>query len=241
MFLLGCQKSELQKMHESGKYNVLALEFIESREKSAYLTPSLLNPPFRYSYETNSNEDESTYYIVEDGDSILFNGIAYFRGIRNDELCEYDIGKFVNGKKEGLHRYYTCGLHQEILFEGRYINGKRTGLFKQKTSDISEINYKDGKRDGLYRIYNIEDSKLTREENYKNGQKHGLCKSFHSNGQLMNEVNYVQGKKDGEEKSYDQEGKQYSFRTYWKEGVRISKPDRSKPKNKNKSKKRSRD
>ena len=97
MFLLGCHKSELQKMHESGKYNVAALEFSKSHKKDAYLTPSLLNPPFS-SWHTNF-QDESIYYIVEDGDSILFNGIAYWGAILNGEFCEYDIGKFVNGKK----------------------------------------------------------------------------------------------------------------------------------------------
>ena len=62
---------------------------------------------------------------------------------------------------------------------------------------MSEENYKDGEKNGLCKKY-YENGKIKAEENYKDGEKDGLCKKYYENGQLMSEENY----KDGEEYNF---------------------------------------
>ena len=52
-------------------------------------------------------------------------------------------------------------------------------------------NYKDGKKDGLYRSW--EGQFWYEKTNYKDGKKDGLCRYWYESGQLWMEVNYKDG------------------------------------------------
>ena len=67
---------------------------------------------------------------------------------------------------------------------GLYLNGQKKG----------ELNYKDGKRDGLRQAWH-ENGQKSAEGNFKDNKAYGLWVSWHENGQKKKEVNY----KDGEE------------------------------------------
>ena len=54
------------------------------------------------------------------------------------------------------------------------------------------MNYRNGERHGLYRSWDL-NGKLRNEISYKNGIYHGLYRSWDSNGNLCFETNYKNG------------------------------------------------
>ena len=88
------------------------------------------------------------------------------------EYKEYE-GRFVNGLKEGLERwYYPEGT---INREVNYVNGKYDGVVTQW--------YRAGQK--------------ANEDNYVNGELEGLSTRWHRNGQKASEENYVNGERQG--------------------------------------------
>ena len=82
---------------------------------------------------------------------------------------------------------------------------------------LSEITYKDGKRDGPCNhywasVYFWEKSQIKSEVNYKQGKQVGLYKSYYENGQLENQGTYKftnsgsYSRKDGVWKTYYNNG-----------------------------------
>ena len=92
-----------------------------------------------------------------------------------------------NGKIDGLYQFYSTTFLYEVHFleeEGNFKNGKEDGIWKVYWSDgktlKEEGNFKNGKKDGIWKKYNMDrsdiNSGLTREENYKEGKLHGTSK-----------------------------------------------------------------
>ena len=115
------------------------------------------------------------------------------------------------------------------------------GFIETKTSYyengnvLSEINYKDGKRDGLCRYY-WKNGQILSEVNYKAGKTNGLYKSYYEDGQLNEEGNYkytdegVYSRKEGIWKTYYENGQlkaestikdgiSVDWKTYGKDGI----------------------
>jgi antitoxin component YwqK of YwqJK toxin-antitoxin module len=85
----------------------------------------------------------------------------------NGQLAEqYTV---IDGKKEGLHRWWFNTGQPEI--EDNYVNGKKEGLSHYLTWDgqIVETNYVNGKREGLYRKW-YENGQLEIERTYVNDE-----------------------------------------------------------------------
>jgi len=75
--------------------------------------------------------------------------------------------------------------------------------------------YDDGSKKSAYYFINRkkigyryweEDGALFMEYGIKDGLKHGLFKTYHANGQILEEAHYVKGKEHGTERQYDKEG-----------------------------------
>ena len=80
--------------------------------------------------------------------------------------------------------------------KGRIIEGKKKRTWRYKYIGIGnykEVDYKDGKRHGLYKIY--KNNKLEKKVNYKDGKQHGLYEIYHKNGELYQKGEYNQNKK----------------------------------------------
>ena len=70
----------------------------------------------------------------------------------------------------------------------------------------AEIEFKDGKRDGIFKGYSIvHPGKLLTEANWKDGREHGTWKDYYENGQLQAEKNYTLGKLISQ-RCWDEEG-----------------------------------
>jgi len=118
-------------------------------------------------------------------------------------------GTYFNDKEEGEWKQY---IFDELSEVKHYHDGKLHGIFQAYDSDnhlILETNWKEGKKDGLYRqwdrnlLISSEERYLVYEGLYKNGKKEGVWKEYvpswnDNNGRLI-EVFYNNGKKDGEE------------------------------------------
>ena len=85
-------------------------------------------------------------------------------------------------KREKSITYYKGAPYSGEMFFN-YVNGQLR----------LKVNYKDGKKDGLYEWY-YENGQLKQKTNYKDDKRDGLYEEYYENGQLKLKQNY----KDGE-------------------------------------------
>jgi antitoxin component YwqK of YwqJK toxin-antitoxin module len=129
-----------------------------------------------------------------------------------------EIGAYLNGKKEGVHRQYDANgnvigsqFYQEnrILAEGIYDEqGRRQGPWKYYywEGELKEFgDYKDNNKVGAWK-YLFQDGKLEQQGNYTAGKPAGEWKWFYPNGELRREMEYVNGEPDGPSFEYDETG-----------------------------------
>ena len=121
--------------------------------------------------------------------------------------------------------------NEETPFTGRAESFYRNGQKRR------EVNFKDGKQDGLWTWWN-ENGQKEEEENWKDGMEDGLWTKWHWNGQKYKEVTYKDGKKDGLEtwwywngqKSSEgnyKDAKQDGLETHWYENGQYLKEQRN--------------
>ncbi len=95
----------------------------------------------------------------------------------------YEIGEMKNSKKQGLWTTYITKTKQKL----------------------TEINYMDGKKNGIYYEYNS-DGKMVAKGTLINGKAQGLCTWYYPDGKKEAEVLYKDGNRKGEYKEFDQKG-----------------------------------
>ena len=77
----------------------------------------------------------------------------------------------------------------------------------------TEVNWKDGKQDGLFVQWN-EVGQKEAEINFKDGKENGLWTRWHNNGQKEQEINFKDGKEDGLWIEWDKNGQKSSEANY---------------------------
>ena len=99
----------------------------------------------------------------------------------------------------------------EVLSELNYKDGKKDGdciEWHENGQKKLERNYKDGKRVGKH-IEWYKNGQIKKESNYKEGKEDGIQTSYFSNGQKKLEGNYRDGKKVGVNKHWDENGQKH--------------------------------
>lgn len=124
-----------------------------------------------------------------------------------------------------------------------------TGIiyFERSNGEWCESHYRDGKLNGISRVWYEKDGQLRNEKRYaygiisgpdkawhQNGQLwleynrmgaseefHGLQREWYTNGQLERERTYINGKKDGLCRKWGENGELW-YEEKWKDGVLIS-------------------
>jgi antitoxin component YwqK of YwqJK toxin-antitoxin module len=117
-------------------------------------------------------------------------------------------------KPEGVN--YDDIEAREKIYYLKGSNAPYTGksfLFHENGKKSGEINYKDGKIDGLWVFWHKNGHK-SQEINWKDGKKEGLQAGWHANGQKRNEVNWKDGKHDGLQLSWHKNGQKESELNY---------------------------
>jgi|FLOH01.1.fsa_nt_gi hypothetical protein len=93
---------------------------------------------------------------------------------------------------------------QKSAYENCLRNGM-TYWYKDDGSIKSEVNFVDGKENGLYTSYHT-NGKEKIVVHYVNAQKDGIQKIYYDNGQLGSQVNYKMGRREGVMTDWDAEG-----------------------------------
>ena len=115
-----------------------------------------------WSFQTKLNNLVYSQSETRWAENEISNDIVYLKETMqpfNGNLSKYKTnysGKFVNGKKNGLHREFH---YDQIKRAGEYIDGLPEGTHKQWNYSgqlLSEVNYKKGKRVGLSKKWNKE-------------------------------------------------------------------------------------
>lgn len=151
-------------------------------------------------------------YGCKDG---LLEGSSKSYKLENGLLDKEEVYK--NGKTVQTREYFENG---KVKAEINYKDGKFDGLSKVCFPDGRAkvmIYFKNGRRDGSCRTYNSE-GKLLTDFNFKNGHQHGMQKSYDDLGKVLESVEYKDGKKDGIERKYYNDGRPKSAIGY-KNGV----------------------
>ena len=105
-----------------------------------------------------------------------------------------------------------------MYYEGALFNGVGYSVYSSGQLKF-EVNYKDGKLDGLWILW-WENGQLRTESNWKDGELDGLAKSWYEDGQLKFEINYKDGEYDGLYRTWDEDGQLASEKNY-KDGVEL--------------------
>jgi antitoxin component YwqK of YwqJK toxin-antitoxin module len=143
------------------------------------------------------------------------------------------------GRKQGVWRIYDDD--GNLKFTGAYYNGKPISDFKffypggkikaviihidsgrvsyaknyyENGNMMATGKYIGQKKDSTWTFYSEEDGKLSVEENYTEGLKNGLSRTYYPEGQVAEQFIYVNDKKDGEWLQYFTDGKVKLKATY---------------------------
>ena len=116
---------------------------------------------------------------------------------------------------DGYHSAYILASFKDGFYDGKYEEHLDNIL-------INEGVYKDGRKNGLFKIYSKFDGKLKEEKSYKEGKLNGTSKTFFTDGKIESEKNYRMGKEDGKHLSYDYDGTLRMDHNY-KDGKQVGK------------------
>lgn len=97
---------------------------------------------------------------------------------------------------DGRRSEYRLAEFKDGLYDGKYQLFKSNILREEGT-------YKEGRKDGVFKEYNMEGDKLKKQETYKDGKLEGISTSYFTDGTVDREKSYKASKEDGPERKYD--------------------------------------
>lgn len=124
------------------------------------------------------------------------NGNPKYVGNFKDDVPVGEFQHFYeNGKPQSVQTYSDATHSKAVFYDPDGITIASQGSYVGKD------------KDGKWEYFNK--GKLNLEENYKNGKKHGMQKTYNKDGIVMEEIPYVDGKIHGTAKFYLGDGKLY--------------------------------
>lgn len=148
-------------------------------------------------FQAISQNKKDTIYFNKDWTKTTRDSAMYFRVLVKETSGYRVIDHYMNGNIQMTG--FLTSLQPEI----------NDGDFKYYSEDghlTDDINYKNGKRDGVSLSYN-QNGHLIQEGYYKNNQEDSLWKHYDSEGHLWLTENYKNGKLNGPFISYYSDGK----------------------------------
>ena len=105
------------------------------------------------------------------------------------------ISTYKDGKLTGLHIEFSDGGQAGLItyYQNNQLHG-HWGRY-QFGRVAEEADYKDGKLDGVYKVYTLATGKLQTTAEYKDGVQNGYYRTFTPEGQMTTEYLYKDGKK----------------------------------------------
>lgn len=108
------------------------------------------------------------------------------------------LSNYKDGKLNGLHMQFNQGGQVELV--AYYENNKLHGPWGRYRFSrlLEEANYKFGKLDGVFNVYEITTGKLQTSAEYKEGVQDGFYRTYNiTNGRMTAEYTYKNGEKVG--------------------------------------------
>ena len=145
-------------------------------------------------------------------------------------------GRFSHGVPCGEFRYFYPGgeLKAVSLLTDNGKRSKTVTYYKNGYKNAEGI-FVDEKKDSTWKFYSEYDKVLLSEENYKNGKKEGVSKTFYPEGDIAEMTNWKDGVRTGAWEQYFKDGKlklkctyvddqkDGPFRTYYTSGkIRVN-------------------
>jgi antitoxin component YwqK of YwqJK toxin-antitoxin module len=162
-------------------------------------------------------------YIIT---SLLFLSLGFSQKEYNsNDLIEMDNGLYTEKFSDEPISGKVYGLFGEVrpykkVYMGILLKGKREGRWKSYFHSSGkkryDINFKDGKLDGLSTHW-YENGQKEIEQTWKNGEKEGLSTHWYENGQKEIEQTWKNGEKEGLSTYWFENGKKELEQT-WKNG-----------------------
>ncbi|MBN1597022.1 MAG: toxin-antitoxin system YwqK family antitoxin [Bacteroidales bacterium] len=107
-------------------------------------------------------------------------------------------GFFKDNKPDGeMRRYYENGTLQAVITVLKYPDYVFTKLFYEDGEISAEGFFNGTLKDSTWKYYSFYSGTIISEENYHNGTKNGIQKTYYQTGKLSEEIEYKNDIKDG--------------------------------------------
>lgn len=114
--------------------------------------------------------------------------------------------EYVNGLEDGMSTEYNDT--GAVVAEGPYIDGLKEGKWTYTINDNRETGtYFEGKRNGLWKHYYLQNGNLSFEGAFENGLESGTHVYYWPDGEVKRRGNYNGGLRDGLWEFFDEDGK----------------------------------
>jgi antitoxin component YwqK of YwqJK toxin-antitoxin module len=132
-----------------------------------------------------------------------------------------------NKQRTGVWKKYYP--NKRIRYEGNFKNGKEVGVFKfyditnSKQPVVIKTFFEENYKEGKLngaQLIYYKDGKVTEFAVYEDGLKQGVTSKYASNGNLIEEITYKKGKPNGLAKYFELDGS-LKERGHYKDGKRI--------------------
>jgi antitoxin component YwqK of YwqJK toxin-antitoxin module len=125
----------------------------------------------------------------------------------DSKILRYE-GNFNHGKEIGTFTY-NANSDKKIVMATRTFDNKNnayTIFFDEKNFKVSEGNVINKLREGIWKYYHKESSKIMTTENYVHDKLQGIRKVFYLDGKTAEEVKYSNNVREGISKKYSEKG-----------------------------------
>jgi antitoxin component YwqK of YwqJK toxin-antitoxin module len=117
-------------------------------------------------------------------------------------------GKFENGKPVSeWKRYYEGGQLKALIKYNEDSDTARVQLYEPSSAKVAEGCYVNEKKVGKWEYF-TNDLKIA-EENYLDGIKHGISRTYYPSGEILEQTNWQNGRKEGNYEVFFKNGKPY--------------------------------
>jgi len=193
---------------------------------SYFLLYNLSDPesPYQIHKESAQFKDRKNKNVPFDYNIELFHFIEKKMGYEEDIFMKeiYRLKPVTENMKKKYGSDTINGTVVNGVLNGSWIEFGDTALAFNQTDVLTT--YKDGKRDGVSKVYNAENGRILEIKYYINGKNNGINKTFWSNGNVFQEITYKDNHWDGVFKEYDNNGR-LKLEEFYVDDERVSKKE----------------
>lgn len=162
----------------------------------------------KINYTDKNGKRQGTWKKVENG-HLVYEG-QFKDGVPYGEFKYYHKNGKLKSKttfEQGVHKVKTIIYYENghIASKGAFIDQQKDGewrYFAENDTLVKIENYKEGSKNGLWKIFSPETGILLEECNYLNNTRNGLFATYYVNGVKSLEENYLNGKTNGKSTAY---------------------------------------